>query len=299
MRVRIPAWATGATISVNGVAAERRHDARAPTRRSPAPGPSGDTRHRAAADDTCAVEPTNDNAERRGGHLRPGRAVRQLRQHARCPALPALDRRVGHPHQHHRRWRSPPRPNGSTVNLGPFYDAHGHNYTVYWSTSGQGGGHRRRQLPPGQRRQRARARHPGHVHRRRRPGAAVGRQRHRRPRLGARAPTAPRSGSATCNSGKVLGVENMSTADNAARPAVGRQRHRRPPLDAGRRRRRHPQASATSHVGKLLGIQGNVDRAGRAGRQDPRQRHRRQPVALRPQRAPGASRTSTAAWCSA
>lgn len=27
--------------------------------------------------------------------------------------------------------------NGSTVNLGPFYDAHGHNYTVYWNASGQ------------------------------------------------------------------------------------------------------------------------------------------------------------------
>ncbi|MFC7308180.1 beta-L-arabinofuranosidase domain-containing protein [Streptomyces monticola] len=25
--------------------------------------------------------------------------------------------------------------NGSTVDLGPFYDAHGHNYTVYWNTS--------------------------------------------------------------------------------------------------------------------------------------------------------------------
>jgi DUF1680 family protein len=29
--------------------------------------------------------------------------------------------------------------NGSTVNLGPFYDAHGHNYTVYWNTTGGGG----------------------------------------------------------------------------------------------------------------------------------------------------------------
>lgn len=29
--------------------------------------------------------------------------------------------------------------NGSTVNLGPFYNAHGHNYTVYWNTNGQGG----------------------------------------------------------------------------------------------------------------------------------------------------------------
>ncbi|ONI92060.1 hypothetical protein ALI22I_06425, partial [Saccharothrix sp. ALI-22-I] len=26
--------------------------------------------------------------------------------------------------------------NGATVNLGPFYDAHGHNYTVYWNTGG-------------------------------------------------------------------------------------------------------------------------------------------------------------------
>ncbi|GAB3654401.1 glycoside hydrolase family 127 protein [Glycomyces tarimensis] len=30
--------------------------------------------------------------------------------------------------------------NGSTVHLGPFYDAHGHNYTVYWNAPGTGGG---------------------------------------------------------------------------------------------------------------------------------------------------------------
>ena len=32
--------------------------------------------------------------------------------------------------------------NGASVNLGPFYDAHGHNYTVYWAGNGQqpGGG---------------------------------------------------------------------------------------------------------------------------------------------------------------
>ena len=30
--------------------------------------------------------------------------------------------------------------NGATVNLGPFHDAHGHNYTVYWNTGGGGGG---------------------------------------------------------------------------------------------------------------------------------------------------------------
>ena len=45
--------------------------------------------------------------------------------------------------------------------------------------------------------QRAGARHPEHVHRRRRPGPAVGRQRHRRPQLGDRSPTAARSGCAT------------------------------------------------------------------------------------------------------
>jgi DUF1680 family protein len=28
---------------------------------------------------------------------------------------------------------------GAAVNLGPFYDAHGHNYTVYWNASGDGG----------------------------------------------------------------------------------------------------------------------------------------------------------------
>lgn len=30
--------------------------------------------------------------------------------------------------------------NGSPVTLGPFHDAHGHNYTVYWNTGGGGGG---------------------------------------------------------------------------------------------------------------------------------------------------------------
>ncbi|GAB4000620.1 glycoside hydrolase family 127 protein [Glycomyces albus] len=30
--------------------------------------------------------------------------------------------------------------NGSAVDLGPFYDAHGHNYTVYWNAPGTGGG---------------------------------------------------------------------------------------------------------------------------------------------------------------
>jgi uncharacterized protein len=29
--------------------------------------------------------------------------------------------------------------NGATVNLGPFYDAHGHNYAVYWNIGGQSG----------------------------------------------------------------------------------------------------------------------------------------------------------------
>ncbi|MCD0443989.1 glycoside hydrolase family 127 protein [Glycomyces sp. A-F 0318] len=29
--------------------------------------------------------------------------------------------------------------NGAQVNLGPFYDAHGHNYTVYWNADGEGG----------------------------------------------------------------------------------------------------------------------------------------------------------------
>ena len=27
--------------------------------------------------------------------------------------------------------------NGEAVDLGPFYDAHGHNYVVYWRTSGE------------------------------------------------------------------------------------------------------------------------------------------------------------------
>jgi DUF1680 family protein len=100
--------------------------------------------------------------------------------------------------------------NGSTVNLGPFHDAHGFNYTVYWNTGGGGGG----------------------SHRLVNAGTGLV--------LGVRDMSTADGGLAVqwgdtgtadhnwvvvpdgdavklrnVNSGKVLGVENMSTADNA------------------------------------------------------------------------------------
>jgi uncharacterized protein len=102
--------------------------------------------------------------------------------------------------------------NGATVPLGPFHDAHGHNYTVYWNTSGGGsGGGTYRLVNAGT-------------------GLVLGVQNMSTADGGPAVQwgdtgTADHNwdmitdGSAVrfrnANSGKVLGVENMSTADNA------------------------------------------------------------------------------------
>lgn len=102
--------------------------------------------------------------------------------------------------------------NGSTVNLGPFYDAHGFNYTVYWNTTGGStGGGSSRLVNVGS-------------------GLVLGIQ-NMSTADGGLALQWGDTGTADHNwvvvtdgdavrfrnvhSGKVLGVENMSTADNA------------------------------------------------------------------------------------
>ncbi len=52
---------------------------------------------------------------------------------------------------------------GADVNLGPFFDAHGHNYTVYWNASGEGGSTCGARVQALQRQLEPRARRAGHV----------------------------------------------------------------------------------------------------------------------------------------
>ncbi|ONI91796.1 hypothetical protein ALI22I_06830, partial [Saccharothrix sp. ALI-22-I] len=101
--------------------------------------------------------------------------------------------------------------NGETVNLGPFHDAHGYNYTVYWNTGGSNGSGSHRLVNVGT-------------------GMVLG-VKDMSTSDGGLAVQWHDNGTADHNwqlvtdggnvrlrnvhSGKVLGVENMSTADNA------------------------------------------------------------------------------------
>jgi hypothetical protein len=83
------------------------------------------------------VQATNDNANVAAVTYGPVVLSRQLRHHdaPRCPARTPVD--LPHQHEQPRVHRHRER---ATVDLGPFHDAHGYNYTVYWSTSGGGSG---------------------------------------------------------------------------------------------------------------------------------------------------------------
>ncbi|WP_428965749.1 beta-L-arabinofuranosidase domain-containing protein [Micromonospora fluostatini] len=155
--------------------------------------------------------------------------------------------------------------NGSTVNLGPFYDAHGHNYTVYWRSgpgSGDGAGFRLVNAASGlvlgvqdmstadgglalQWNDTGTADHRWELVV---DGTAV-RLRNR-------------------HSGKVLGVENMSTADNARVlqwSDNGTADHRWTIVDVGD----GSHKLRNVHTGKLLAIAGGSTAVGALAVQDP------------------------------
>lgn len=132
MRVRIPGWTSGATISVNGVAQSA----------ATTPGSYATLTRAWASGDTVTVRlpmrvvmrPANDN---------PGVAAISYGPvvlsgnygNTALGSLPLLDTSTI------RRTSTSAlaftaTAGGSTVGLGPFHDAHGHNYTVYWNTSG-------------------------------------------------------------------------------------------------------------------------------------------------------------------
>ncbi|MGW2776248.1 beta-L-arabinofuranosidase domain-containing protein [Streptomyces olivaceoviridis] len=132
MRVRIPGWTTGASVSVNGV-----------VQNIPAATGSYATLDRAwASGDTVtvrlpmrtALRPANDNPNVSAVTYGPVVLAGNYGTTA-LGSLPALDT------SSIRRTSSTAlaftaTANGSAVGLGPFHDAHGHNYTVYWNTGG-------------------------------------------------------------------------------------------------------------------------------------------------------------------
>ncbi|MFD1050339.1 RICIN domain-containing protein, partial [Kibdelosporangium lantanae] len=154
--------------------------------------------------------------------------------------------------------------NGSAVNLVPFYDAQGFNYTVYWSTSGGSGGTTCRLVNVGS-------------------GLLLGVE-NMSTADGGRALQWSDNGTAdhnwemiadgtavrfrNANSGKVLGVQNMSTADNASVlqwSDNGTADHRWTVVDQGDGTAKIRNVNS----GKLLTIQNNSTAAGAFAVQGP------------------------------
>ncbi|OXS30881.1 beta-L-arabinofuranosidase domain-containing protein [Streptomyces sp. XY006] len=135
MRIRIPSWTSGATVSVNGTAQN------IPT----APGSYTSLTRSWTSGDTVTVRlpmrvvmrAANDDANVAAITYGPVVLSGDYGDSA-LNSLPRLDtssiRRTGDTSL-----AFTATADGSTVALRPFHDAHGHNYTVYWNTSGTSG----------------------------------------------------------------------------------------------------------------------------------------------------------------
>ncbi|MGC5041458.1 beta-L-arabinofuranosidase domain-containing protein [Streptomyces sp. DT190] len=257
MRIRIPNWTSGATVSVNGAAQN------IPT----APGSYAVLTRSWTSGDTVTVRlpmrvvirPANDDAN--VAAITYGPVV--LSGHygdSALNSLPKLDtssiRRNGDTSL-----AFTATADGSTVALGPFHDAHGHNYTVYWNTSGSTGTVRLVNVGS---------------------GLVLGIQ-NMSTADGGRALQWNDSGTAdhdwqmipdgngfrfrNAHSGKVLGVQDMSTADDAAVlqwADNGTADHRWTLLDQGD----GTHKIRNVHSGKLLAIANNSTAVGAFAVQD-------------------------------
>lgn len=135
MRIRIPAWTSGASISVNGVAQNI----------AATPGSYASLTRSWTAGDTVTVRlpmrvtmrAANDNPN--VAAITYGPVVLSGNYgNTSLSALPSLNTgSIARTSTSSLAFTATA--NGSTVNLGPFYDAHGHNYTVYWSIGSSGG----------------------------------------------------------------------------------------------------------------------------------------------------------------
>ncbi|MBV1856723.1 beta-L-arabinofuranosidase domain-containing protein [Catellatospora tritici] len=136
MRIRIPAWTSGATIKVNGVAQTV----------AATPGSYAVLTRSWTSGDTVTItlpmqvvlRAANDNANVSAVTYGPVVLAGNYGS-TTLSALPSLT-----PGSVTRTSTTAlaftATANGATVNLGPFHDAQGFNYTVYWSATGQGGG---------------------------------------------------------------------------------------------------------------------------------------------------------------
>ncbi|MCO1598898.1 glycoside hydrolase family 127 protein [Micromonospora sp. RHAY321] len=262
MRIRIPGWTSGATVSVNGT----------PQTIATTPGSYASLTRSWASGDVVTVRlpmrvvlaAANDNASVQA--ITYGPVV--LSGNYGTTTLsgpPALDTgsitRTGS-----NALAFTALANGAPVNLGPFYDAHGHNYTVYWSTAAGGGGND------------ASFRLVNAAS-----GLVLGIQNMSTADGGLALQwgdtgTADHDwqilvdGSAirlrNVNSGKVLGVENMSTADDARIlqwADNGTADHNWTPVDVGD----GTHKLRNVHSGKLLAIAGGATGQGAQAVQDP------------------------------
>jgi uncharacterized protein len=134
MRIRIPSWAQGSTISVNGQTQNI----------AAAPGTYANLNRSWSSGDTVTVrlpmrvvaEAANDDPNVAAVAYGPVVLSGDYGSTA-LSALPTLDvASISRTSTTALAFTATA--NGATVNLGPFYDAHGHNYTVYWRTGGQG-----------------------------------------------------------------------------------------------------------------------------------------------------------------
>lgn len=134
MRVRIPSWATGATVAVNGAvqAIPTTPGTYASLTRS---WTSGDT-VTVRLPMTVRVEPTNDNPA--VAAILYGPVVLAGNYGSTSLSGPPALVTSSITRTSTTALAFTAQADGSTVNLVPFYDAHGFNYTVYWSTNGSG-----------------------------------------------------------------------------------------------------------------------------------------------------------------
>ncbi|MBN6040435.1 beta-L-arabinofuranosidase domain-containing protein [Amycolatopsis sp. 195334CR] len=258
MRLRIPGWTTGATISVNGAVQNisTTPGSYATLTRSWSPGDTVTLR----LPMRIILRQANDNANVAAVTYGPT-VLSGNYGNTSLSSLPALNT-ASITRTSTSSLAFTATANGSTVNLGPFYDAHGHNYSVYWNTSGQGGG-TSRLVNVGS-------------------GLVLGIQ-DMSTADGGRALQWHDSGTAdhnweivadgnavrfrNANSGKVLGVRDMSTADNAhvlQWSDNGTADHRWTLLDQGD----GTYKIRNAHSGKLLGIENNSASAGAFAVQD-------------------------------
>jgi DUF1680 family protein len=262
LRVRIPGWAGGATISVNGAQqdVDTTPGTYAVVTRSWASGDTVEVHLPMSVVMTAANDDPNVAAITYGPVVLSGNYG-----NSGLSALPALDTgSIDRTSTTALEFTATA--NGSQVGLEPFYDAHGHNYTVYWNTHGGGGG--------------------GGTASYRLVNAASGLVlgiQNMSTADGGLALQWNDSGTAdhdwqlivdggavrlrNVNSGKVLGVENMSTSDNARVlqwTDNGTEDHRWTVVDAGD----GSHKIRNVHSGKLLAIQGNSTSNGAQAVQD-------------------------------